>query len=513
MLKKSVLTLGFVFLTILIMGGSCGGGGPTAKLGNVSDTSLTLTAQAGATATASFTFENTGDATLEFTISESENFLAITQGATGTVAPSATATVTLVATCTTEGTLNGTVSVESNGGDAEIDVVVDCTAPTAQLDNLSDTSLSLTDQVGSSATDSVTFENTGQANLTYTTSVSGAFLEVTQGASGTVTPGATATVVLEATCTTQGTFNGNVSIDSNGGDATVAVTLTCTPAPVSGYDIDLRFIGGSTSPAQQASFEQAALRWEAVITGDLQDISGSALPAGPYCDIDEEDISSETIDDVIIFAKVGFIDGPGTILAQAGPVLVRTSDDLTIVGCMLFDEDDIDDLTAGGSFTDVVTHEMGHVLGIGTFWDSFFDTTCPNSGVVGFTGVNAIREFNTLIDNPGGSDKPRVESNTGQGGTDCGHWDEGVFGNELMTGFAEAPGVTMPLARLTIGSLEDLGYQVDYSLADSYNIPACSPTCTALVEPQAQNQAWEILLKPKAAVSSNGDVVFFEPPK
>ncbi len=40
-----------------------------------------------------------------------------------------------------------------------------------------------------------------------------------------------------------------------------------------------------------------------------------------------------------------------------------------------------------------------------------------------------------------------------------------------MTGFVESPGVSMPLSIVTIGSLQDMGYNVDYGAADPYRLP------------------------------------------
>ena len=39
-----------------------------------------------------------------------------------------------------------------------------------------------------------------------------------------------------------------------------------------------------------------------------------------------------------------------------------------------------------------------------------------------------------------------------------------------MTGYAESTG-TMPLSRLTIAAMQDLGYAVNYAAADSYSLP------------------------------------------
>ena len=49
-----------------------------------------------------------------------------------------------------------------------------------------------------------------------------------------------------------------------------------------------------------------------------------------------------------------------------------------------------------------------------------------------------------------------------------------MFQTELMTGFASAG--HMPLSRLTLGALADLGYRVNLDLADPYTLPTTPST-------------------------------------
>ena len=44
-----------------------------------------------------------------------------------------------------------------------------------------------------------------------------------------------------------------------------------------------------------------------------------------------------------------------------------------------------------------------------------------------------------------------------------------MLGNELMSGFLDT-GVN-PISRLTVGALEDVGYEVDLDAADPYTLP------------------------------------------
>src|SRR5262249_24095573 len=58
------------------------------------------------------------------------------------------------------------------------------------------------------------------------------------------------------------------------------------------------------------------------------------------------------------------------------------------------------------------------------------------------------------------------------------HWRESILANELMTGWA-GPGVNLPLSRITVASLADLGYVVNMNAADSFT-PTASSRSAAL---------------------------------
>ena len=79
-----------------------------------------------------------------------------------------------------------------------------------------------------------------------------------------------------------------------------------------------------------------------------------------------------------------------------------------------------------------------------------------------------MREYAALI----GAAAPLAVpvANTGGAGTRDGHWREAVLGNELMTGFLGVG--NNPLSRLTVGALEDMGYQVNYAAADAFVLPS-----------------------------------------
>jgi hypothetical protein len=61
-----------------------------------------------------------------------------------------------------------------------------------------------------------------------------------------------------------------------------------------------------------------------------------------------------------------------------------------------------------------------------------------------------------------------VENGGGPGTRDA-HWRESVFFDELMTGYV-GPGRDLPLSRVTIASLADLGYQINMAAADPFRL-------------------------------------------
>jgi len=74
----------------------------------------------------------------------------------------------------------------------------------------------------------LSFSNTGTANLNYSITSNGNWI-TTQTAQGRLQPGATQSVGISAVCgPNQETRTGALNIDSNGGNADVSVTLSCT---------------------------------------------------------------------------------------------------------------------------------------------------------------------------------------------------------------------------------------------------------------------------------------------
>jgi hypothetical protein len=234
------------------------------------------------------------------------------------------------------------------------------------------------------------------------------------------------------------------------------------------FFLDVRFVGAPTT-AVQTAFQNAARRWKQLIVGRVHDVDVNA-PAG-ICGESWIPAVTETIRDVIIFARTTAIDGAGSVLGQAYVCGYNTRNNLPVIGVMEFDEDDMPGLIANGSLGDVILHEMGHVLGIGTLWNTgrslLRDAGGSDPFFAGSTARDAFAAMNTVTF--GGTPVP-VE-NTGGPGTRDSHWRETTFTRELMTGFLDR-NTSHPLSRVTVASLQDLGYRVSLSAADPYSISA-----------------------------------------
>ena len=124
-------------------------------------------------------------------------------------------------------------------------------------------------------------------------------------------------------------------------------------------------------------------------------------------------------------------------------------------------------------WTNIMTHELGHALGIGIYWGSFFQAggaVPPSDFFLSSTAYpSAGSSYNSIL----GSNRPKISlENEGGGGTASAHWENNFrpssaagsdgfnypgLQNELMVGFY-SQSTNFVLSSLSIKTLVDFGY-------------------------------------------------------
>jgi hypothetical protein len=307
---------------------------------------------------------------------------------------------------------------------------------------------------------------------------------------------------------------GSWTLGAGGTQAVRAVAPGLAGSPVafaatlrgSAFSITLVFASEAT-PSQRVAFEAARDRIEQVVVGDLPDVP---LPSPRACTVGGSTLTfpAGVVDDLAIVVDVVPIDGAGTVLARAGPCLIRLPSLLPYGGVMQFDTDDLARLEQLGQLDDVVLHEMIHVLGFGVLWEDRGLLDGAGTGDPRFTGARAVAAF---LDANGGrtyAGNPVPVENTGNAGTVDSHWRDAVFRTEIMSGFLTR-GAPAPLSLTTVASLADIGYEVDPSGADPFDISAALRLAPALVAQDAEPLflGADVLRLPLQGVDERGRVV------
>lgn len=280
--------------------------------------------------------------------------------------------------------------------------------------------------------------------------------------------------------------------------------LAVTSAVPSDYSVDIRYTAPLSAELERMT-EEAAARWATLVTGNLAPVLVPAL-FSEFCS--GRPAVDEVVDDVLIYVRIAPIDGPGGILGGAAPCAVREEGGLPALGIIQLDSDDLARLPAVQSSA-VILHEIAHVLGFGTLWDDFGLLEEPSlAGIPGadthFTGPAAITSFDALGGARYNAAKVPVENTLGGQGTRDSHWRASVLNEELMTGFINAE--SNPLSALTVESLRDLGYQVDPSGADLFEI-TLTPAQQLAPGPGSLFLGNDILLPPIRVLSPEGELV------
>tara|TARA_B110000285_G_C15071088_1_gene587990 strand:- start:119 stop:1567 length:1449 start_codon:yes stop_codon:yes gene_type:complete len=221
--------------------------------------------------------------------------------------------------------------------------------------------------------------------------------------------------------------------------------------------------------------KSAFTRWEEVIVGH---------PTGKMIDVtlDVQTLATGTLGQANITDSELIVPGNGEVYGNRAPTEGFFTLNYTYVVSMG------NNVRASGNteLYYVTLHELGHILGIGTFWGmtDAYGYIPPDTTNRFYMAENAVREYRKYFSEYNSLYYIPIEDDGGAG-TAYVHTEEGDLGSisvndrtlsgifypgmdiELMTGWANS--VDLPLSRVTIGYLDDMNYVVDYSNADDYN--------------------------------------------
>jgi hypothetical protein len=238
--------------------------------------------------------------------------------------------------------------------------------------------------------------------------------------------------------------------------------------------------GDQLNQATRNAIEAAALFWERAIpyrTNERLLLNG-ALPV------------------TIILEDFNLRDGkPDELtLASAKPIVVSSGSRLRLqAGQVTMNSRRLGSLSLEDT-TALLIHELAHVLGLGTLWEPLnFRAndgsivpigTRPNGGsLIDRTSQQYMADsyagwvYGELLAQAGRSET--VVATAVPIDAQFSHWAEDIFQSESLTPVAPNSGQFAPVSQLTLAALKDLGWAVNFGVAQDYSLPAPSPVAAA----------------------------------
>lgn len=241
------------------------------------------------TTSRSLEISNTGEKTLEWTASVSDSWITLSD-VSGSLNPTEDQLITVNVNRTDleAGSYTGTVNFAGNGGAAAISLSMEVVAGNAQpVLEVSETNFNFGLETNSF---DVSINNTGNADLEWTATSSDSWLTLSRN-SGSVSPTGSQGLTLNVSraALNEGNFTATVTISSNGGEATLNVSMDVpSQSPVltlSTSSLDF----GETDDLRSVTIENAGLQdlnWSAATDESWLSISSSSGTVSPASSAD-----------------------------------------------------------------------------------------------------------------------------------------------------------------------------------------------------------------------------------
>ena len=272
------------------------------------------------------------------------------------------------------------------------------------------------------------------------------------------------------------------------------IGLSLAPPPADDpLDIELVFLdGGVLNDRARDQIEQAAERWEKIITQGMEDYT-FPYPLTFLTYWRQSVTVRGKIDDIRIYVGVSHEPNVRTLAWANFPSSAwRRDSHLPVLGTVTFNSAKLDYITRRDGFKPIALHEIAHCLGFAyEYWKPSRLNLVRVRSPVGdphFTGPRALAAFDRLGGNTYGGHKVPLER------FNVSHWRESIFQNEVMGPHA---GIDESLSEITIAAFEDMGYEVDYSYADDYRLPRARAKPVAGHE---HDESWCEVLHPIGSV-------------
>ncbi len=291
----------------------------------------------------------------------------------------------------------------------------------------------------------------------------------------------TSVAIVSADGTVTGRAPGSALVTTTLNGTTATTTVRVEASEAGKYVIDLIFDGPfADDPVFREVAREAAARWERIIVDDFESHTVSMNAGQCFAQAPAFSVTTTGLVVLVLTDSLG-----GGIAGYGGPCVLRQRPgDWSISGAPAVGVIQLDSTLVRSYLTsnrtilrDLVTHEIGHVIGIGTRWSPLGQSYDVGNLRLGpetdwrFTGESAgAASANLGYTVPGEYVPLEIRGGAGTAGA---HLRSGPYVREVMGGWLTHGGAR--LTTVTAGMLRDLGYTVQLAGAEVVTVAEVDP--------------------------------------